>query len=426
MTRNPSRISIRNNLCDSSMEVVVMLSFRISEHAIVGLLTTTLIGCGQAPLMNVEVSKKTSSNSSKETTVDSPSDDNDETANVTRSFLDEFHVIKNKCADQIKLIEEKIEKQFRDSVTTQEDENRLANQYQTECDAVTAVMIPRVSELVKPYLTEIVAVEPLFWLAEHDKSNTGLDAASLLLDVMKRNVTDPAALDALVWIATHKSQSSLGQEAVLLLMKHHLTSQKAIEMALRHHRQAWVETILRAQLAASELQEDMRPQLTFALAQRMHESAQRSSGDNATLDEAIQLYFEVQRKYADSEHRTGLKLGELATQALFEIENLSTGRLAPDIEGEDLDGVAFKLSDHRGKVVILSFWASWCGPCMAMVPHERELVRRFEGRPFVLIGINGDMDKSTVLPIIEKQKISWRSFWAGEKGPLGQFRGHGM
>jgi peroxiredoxin len=49
----------------------------------------------------------------------------------------------------------------------------------------------------------------------------------------------------------------------------------------------------------------------------------------------------------------------LAKQALFELRHLRIGKVAPDIVGEDLDGVKFKLSDYRGKVVVLDFWGDW-------------------------------------------------------------------
>ncbi len=55
--------------------------------------------------------------------------------------------------------------------------------------------------------------------------------------------------------------------------------------------------------------------------------------------------------------------------------NLVVGKPAPEIEGADMDGKPFKLSDYKGKVVVLVFWGTWCGPCMAQVPHERELVQ---------------------------------------------------
>lgn len=55
--------------------------------------------------------------------------------------------------------------------------------------------------------------------------------------------------------------------------------------------------------------------------------------------------------------RTNYK--DLATNGLFELNNLRIGMIAPEIEGDDLDGVSFKLSDYRGKVVVLDFWGDW-------------------------------------------------------------------
>jgi hypothetical protein len=52
-------------------------------------------------------------------------------------------------------------------------------------------------------------------------------------------------------------------------------------------------------------------------------------------------------------------LASMAEALLIEYELARTGTLAPEIEGEDLDGVPFKLSDYRGKVVVLDFWGHW-------------------------------------------------------------------
>ena len=56
---------------------------------------------------------------------------------------------------------------------------------------------------------------------------------------------------------------------------------------------------------------------------------------------------------------------------------------------------------------------------MAMFPHERSLVKRMEGRPFALIGINSDTDLEKVKKENEKQQITWRSFWCGKDGTRG-------
>ena len=63
--------------------------------------------------------------------------------------------------------------------------------------------------------------------------------------------------------------------------------------------------------------------------------------------------------YAEVPHPYGGTLGSQADGYLFSLRNLQVGMVAPDIEGDDLDGVAFKLSDYRGKVVVLDFWGHW-------------------------------------------------------------------
>jgi thiol-disulfide isomerase/thioredoxin len=106
-------------------------------------------------------------------------------------------------------------------------------------------------------------------------------------------------------------------------------------------------------------------------------------------------------------------LGDQAKGELFEIQHLSIGRIVPELDGEDLDRKPLKLSDFRGKVVVVSFWATWCSPCMQLVPHEKALVEKMKGRPFVLIGVNGDDDREKARAVAASEGMTWRSFWSG-------------
>src|SRR5437773_5575686 len=54
-----------------------------------------------------------------------------------------------------------------------------------------------------------------------------------------------------------------------------------------------------------------------------------------------------------------------------------------------------------------------------MYPHERSLVKRLQDQPFALIGINSDLDRDKLKEVLEKEKITWRSFWNGPKGTQG-------
>jgi thiol-disulfide isomerase/thioredoxin len=143
------------------------------------------------------------------------------------------------------------------------------------------------------------------------------------------------------------------------------------------------------------------------------------------LEEKATKYLTLASRYDDAPMASwGGKVGPTARGELIGLKNLSAlrvGRAAPDIEGEAVDGSKLKLSEHRGKVTVVVFWASWCGPCMRMVPHEKKLVERMRGKPFVLVGVNGDDDKEKAKEAARKHGMSWPSFWdAAERrdGPI--------
>ena len=64
------------------------------------------------------------------------------------------------------------------------------------------------------------------------------------------------------------------------------------------------------------------------------------------------------------------------------------GRQAAEIEAVDLEGKPVKLADYRGKVVVLDFWATWCGPCIAAMPRLIEIQKRFHDRPVVFLALH--------------------------------------
>jgi hypothetical protein len=78
-----------------------------------------------------------------------------------------------------------------------------------------------------------------------------------------------------------------------------------------------------------------------------------------TANEAEAFFEQAARKYGDVKLPDGDTIGEKAETELFEMRHLIVGKEAPDIEGEDQDGTKFKLSDYRGKVVLLDFWSEY-------------------------------------------------------------------
>lgn len=219
------------------------------------------------------------------------------------------------------------------------------------------------------------------------------------LELIEKNPRDPIALEALTqvvtleyWLNTHTSHAGWGKEsrqarAIALLLRDHLQSDKLGETCKRVHfgfRQE-CETFLRTVLEKNP-HRDVQGQACLRLAQflanRMErlglltgqpELARRYEGlyghdylealrrqDRAkVLKEAESLYEQAIEKYGDVKMAYGEIVGETAQTELIEIRHLAVGKEAPDIEGVDQDGRQLKLSDYRGKVVLLYFWSEY-------------------------------------------------------------------
>ena len=82
---------------------------------------------------------------------------------------------------------------------------------------------------------------------------------------------------------------------------------------------------------------------------------------------------------------------------------------APEFELKDADGKTVRLSDYKGKVILLDFWATWCGPCKIEIPWFIQFERQYKDKGFAVIGVAMDEEGWTVVkPFISELAINYR------------------
>lgn len=312
---------------------------------------------------------------------------------------------------------------------------------------------PKPTELLKQLVAESQAIEKTYRqelgndrTAESvRKASNKYNAACMewhktALDVVRKNPDLSEAFEVIAAMMTRSNSVPDLPELMALIRKHHaarsdlgncfprlVQSKEGKEFVEEMAEKSPVE-VVRAQAAYSiGFQAKLRimyDDLGIKKNEKLGIENKLTEEERKQLEGRAQKYFALAAKYDDAPlgpWGPG-KVGPTARVELLGLKNaalLRIGQVAPDIVGEDLDGTKFKLSDQRGKITVLVFWASWCAPCMAMVPHDKKLVERMKGKPFALIGVNGDGDKEKAKEAAKKNEMTWISFWDAAERPAG-------
>ncbi len=119
-------------------------------------------------------------------------------------------------------------------------------------------------------------------------------------------------------------------------------------------------------------------------------------------DDAAKAQFEryVKMARADDPHR------QRALRYISEPE-LARARMAPAFAVTTLDGQHVSLDDLTGKVVLLDFWATWCGPCREALPHMQKIANKFQGQPLVILSVSLDADEQKWKDFVAKNGMTW-------------------
>ena len=117
------------------------------------------------------------------------------------------------------------------------------------------------------------------------------------------------------------------------------------------------------------------------------------------------------------------KFGQMANQRLKQLLGTTVGHEAIDFTQNSPDGKPIKLSDYKGKVVLVDFWASWCGPCRAENPNVVAAYNKYKDKGFTVLGVSFDQNKEAWLKAVEKDQLTWNHVsdlkgWGNEVGRI--------
>jgi thiol-disulfide isomerase/thioredoxin len=289
--------------------------------------------------------------------------------------------------------------------------------------------------LQKKFDTEMDDFKKRFTTAKDNAERSGIREEARELAVLtsrealklaEENPKDQTAFEAAKFVVEKTSMFGPGKEfdtAIGIIAEHHLNNEKVKDLLPRFAMAGPAGQKFLQSTAEKASNKEVKGLSSFYLGLATSEMLEEEE-DAKKIDElvsrAAQNFNNAAKEAPDAKVGNSTIAKEVATQldALKAFKSLAIGKPVPDVEGTDLEGKKVKLSHYKGKVVLLDIWATWCGPCRAMIPHEREMVKKLKGKPFQLLSVSCDNDQETLVKFFDKEPMPWDHWFDGQAGSV--------
>lgn len=261
------------------------------------------------------------------------------------SPLGQFQAITTEFAEKMQAFLEKYQ-----NASSPEEKRDLVKQFPS-----AAPYVDRAVKLAETHAADPVAFDALAWTLTVTPDNTTLAGQLRAVEqIVAKHLDNENLADTL---GTFAFQVSDPGEALLRAVAEKATQPRL--QGLAHFNLARMLKAKAAELPQlALLTDEQRATLRDHVGAEAFALREKANPDDVRA-EAEKIYAIVNERFADVESPTGEKLGELVAIDLNELKNLSIGAVAPEITGVDVDDKPMKLSDFRGKVVVLDFWGHW-------------------------------------------------------------------